>query len=228
MMSRAVIWLPDAERGLCEVRGERLIDGTLRVLRENHIFEVLILCRGDAQELERWCRTQHLELMIDVVSLEDESGTAYRLFDVRSRLEGSGGDVIYLDGRVAFESEILRRILAIPQSVCAVEPEIWDATSPRASVESGAVLGISTSLTRKSSSGRALGFFKFDAASLTEVFSSIANQLSYSGDLRTTLEQVIDRLIKSGRIKVSAALIEPGSWFFVENVEVGAEDSSAS
>lgn len=47
MMSRAVIWLPEPERGLCEVRGERLIDGVLRALRENHVFEVVILCRGD-------------------------------------------------------------------------------------------------------------------------------------------------------------------------------------
>lgn len=173
--------------------------------------------------LLNWCRERHLELLTDVVSFDGEAESAYRLFDVRARLEDAN-DILYLDGRVAFESEIIKKLLAKPRNACAVEPDTWDSNSPRAMVEDGRVAGISTSLTRKSSTGRALSFFKFDAATLQAVFASVSQQLAYSGDVRTTIEQVVDRLLKSGKIDVEAVMIEAGTWFLVDQVAVASED----
>lgn len=224
MMCRAVIWLPDAARGLYEVRGERLIDGMLNALRANHIFEIVVLCRNDGDALREWCSKQHLELLITVIDQEDESGSAYRLFEARDAIVGAE-QLLYLDGRVAFEPGLLKGLLDAKGSACAVEFETWDATSPRAAVEDEQVVGLSTSLTRKIASGRSLGFYKFDESMIDEMYQSISQQLAYSGDVSTSVEQAIDRLLRSRRIEMTAVPIDPGTWFFVKELPVVADEA---
>lgn len=214
-MPRAVVWLPDPRRAFCEVRGKYLIDATLQALRENHVFEVVILCRGGGEELEEWCRNQHLELLIHVLDRDEESGTAYRLFDARDLLVASSG-LLFLDGRVAFESRLLKQLMTPEPSVCAIELDVWDAKSPRACVERDKVVAIGTSLTKKSSSGRCLGFYKFDEKTLEEIYNSVSQQLVYSGDVGATIEQVVDRLLRSRRIQVLPAPVTRGAWFLVD------------
>ncbi|MCA8968568.1 MAG: hypothetical protein KDC95_02245 [Planctomycetes bacterium] len=225
MMCRAVVWLPDADRGFCEIRGEKLIDSTLRALRENHVFEVAILCRGGGDALEEWCRANHLELLIHVLDRDEPSGSAYRLFDARDVLVSSSG-LLFLDGRVSFDGALLKALIQNDRSTCAIEFDTWDTKSPRASVERDKVVALGTSLTKKSSSGRCLGFYKFDQATLDEIHNSVAQQLAYSGDVGTSIEQVIDRLLRSRRIEMFPAPVTQGAWFLVDQMDGQSEAQS--
>lgn len=224
MMCRAAIWLPDASRGLCEIRGEKLIDGVLNALREHHVFEVVILTSAGYEELEAHCRAQHLELMLQVFGRDEHSGSAYRLYDARDALTGPG-ELLLVDGRVTFEAPLIRKLIDTKGSACAVELEAWDANSTRAAVELGRVTALSTNLTRKMSSGRSLGFYKLDKKTIDEMSQSISQQLSYSGDVSMTVEQVIDRLLKSRRIELKAVPIDAGSWFLVDQLEQRVDEA---
>ena len=226
-MTRAILWVPDADMALEDVDGVARIDRCLATLRDGFIYHVLVLTTSKSSELAERCRLEHLELLIDVSDVTAEAREFADSGDyLAPHVAGLRGenDLIWCDLRLAIDPEVLAEFTRTRGSVIGVSRN-WKDARFRCSMDGEFVNGIARArIGRKQDQPAWIGLVRLEAEGIQSLYEAVSFELGKVPSLGWLFAELMDRQCRSGMIEAKTFEIPDGKWSRVDEVYVQPDD----
>lgn len=210
---------------LVEVNGVPIIHNALRQLGAAGIRRATIVVGYRKDAIEYACGREFEGVAIDYIPsvVFDMTGSAYSLWLARDAL--LRGHVLFLEGDVFFEGEVLRRLLASPaESSAAVAPFTPEMEGSAVTLsDAGYIVEVRTGQTAANLAASAVPLFKtmnlfrLGADALRASLVPALDRLTQQGLSKAYTEQLFGELIAEASLRLAAVRCDDCRWYEIDS-----------
>lgn len=185
---------------LLEVGGRPLLLRALEAIKACGIQELVVVTGYLHEQIEHFLDREAAPLSVRTIYNKDFATTnnIYSLWLARPAVEGS--DFVLLDSDILFDTEILRRLLAAPESdiLAIARHELGDEEMKVVTDTHGLVTAISKTCPIASAVGESIGIERMSASYSTALYRELRQMIDGEGLSDVFYEQAFERLIPQG------------------------------
>lgn len=203
---------------MVQVNGRPILDYALSGLHEAGIEQITVCTGYRADAIVAFCETRFGRSRIEFIENPEfsTSGTVDTLYRARERLVEGG---LLLHGDVVCDSDVLRRLLRMGHSACAVDVGQYREASWKVVVENGRIRRLARAVPAPESLGCAVGVYKLLDADGGVLVRELESVIERDGRRDEEIEVVLDRLCGDGRLEMEPCDIGRSRWHAIDTIE---------
>jgi HAD superfamily hydrolase (TIGR01450 family) len=200
---------------LVEVDGRPVLDRALGALREAGIGRIAVCAGHRADAVTAFCGARFGRSEVEVVAARGGGpiGALAALYPIRERL---AEDCALVRGDVVWDAEILRGLLRLPHSGCAVSARPRGTAPWRAIVRGGRVERL---VPAPANGAPAVGLYTLRGTAGAALVEAVARLAEPEGGGDREIEAILDRLCARGRLQLVPHEAGSSRWYGIDTVD---------
>lgn len=210
--------ISDKPKCMVHVNGRPIIGWQLSALIESGLTDIAIVTGYHASILQEYVATAFPGTPIKFIHSEDHATTnnMYSLWLTREHV--GAGSLLYMNADVAFEPEVIARLLKSKRTSVAVDEGSYNEESMKVvRSDSGLLAAISKQIPKEHSLGSSIDVYFFEPADAQILYAECERIIKAEKQLKQWSELALHRLLETGRIQMVSVNVAGLDWYEIDN-----------